>query len=119
MRDVFNSTGITLPAVSKRAPFNPAYLNPADLARLEIADGDRIAISSGHSRIEATVRSDETVRPGVLSMAHSWGGLPGAGGMPGANTNLLINCHLHFEAINAMPWMSGFPVSIRKAAAET
>ena len=116
MRDVFNSTGTTLLAVAKRTPYNPAYVNPADLVALGIADGDRISITSALSSVEAVAKGDPTVRTGVLSMAHSWGGLPDGEGMPGANTNRLIDCHRHFESINAMPWMSGFPVSIRKAA---
>ncbi len=72
-------------------------------------------ISSEHGSIVTVAAADETVRPGVVSIAHCWGGLPGEEG-PGANTNLLIACDRHLEAINAMPRMSAVPVNVRPAA---
>jgi anaerobic selenocysteine-containing dehydrogenase len=52
LRDVFNSTGITLPVVRKRTPYNPAWFNGADcspsapMAQIWGCDLRRIWVSS-------------------------------------------------------------------------
>ena len=117
LRDVFNSTGIQLSSVLKRTPYNPAYLNSSELVSLGVKPGDQVEISSEHGSILAIVQPDEKVRDQVVSIAHAWGGLPNEEGQPGVNVNELIDCHKHYESINAMPWMSGFPVTIRKTTA--
>ena len=75
----------------KRAPHNPAFLNPDELQALGLKTGDRIEISSEHGKIEAVVQVDKALRPGVVSISHCWGGLPDKAG-PGVNVNLLISC---------------------------
>src|SRR5262249_35811852 len=76
MRELFCSTGRHLPAVKKRRPYNPAFLAPEDMAKMNLKDGDRIWISSDYASIEAIAEADNTVRPGVVSLAHGFGGLP-------------------------------------------
>ncbi len=115
MNRIMNSVGTQLSKTLKLDPHNPAYMHPAELAALDLAPGDRVEISSEHGSIVTVAAADETVRPGVVSIAHCWGGLPGEEG-PGANTNLLIACDRHLEAINAMPRMSAVPVNVRPAA---
>jgi anaerobic selenocysteine-containing dehydrogenase len=116
MHQVMNTTGNTLAGTLARAPYNPAYLHPAELAALELSAGEVIEIASAHGCIEAVVQPDEKLRPGVVSIAHCWGGLPGKGG-PGVNVNRLIRCDTDVEPINAMPRMSAVPVRIRKRRA--
>ena len=116
MRNFYNTIGMFLPTTRKRDPYNPAYMNPDDLADLGLKSGDRIEISSDHARITGIVEADETVRRGVVSMAHAWGGLPGEPvdvAQYGSNTNFLISTDSNVEAINAMPRMSAIPVNIR------
>jgi anaerobic selenocysteine-containing dehydrogenase len=116
MHEVMNTTGNTLSTTLDRAPFNPAYLNPAELASLDLRAGDAIEIASEHGRIEAVVQPDKKLRPGVVAIAHCWGGDSGKN-TPGVNVNRLISCDTHVENINAMPRMSAVPVRIRKVSA--
>jgi anaerobic selenocysteine-containing dehydrogenase len=113
MRDVVNTSFHRLPSIRQRHAHNPAYLNPADLAALGITRGDRLAIASDAGSIVAIAETDDTVRPGVISMSHGWGGLSGADG--GVSTNLLTTTDRFVESINAMPRLTGIPVKISRA----
>lgn len=94
-------------------PYNPTYMNPDEMAGLELEPGDAIEVASAHGAIQAVVQADPRLRRGVVSMSHAWGGLPDGDG-PGANVNLLISCQTDVQRINAMPRMSGVPVTITK-----
>lgn len=116
-REVMNSTGTDLPLVRERMPFNPAFMNPGDMAQAGLADGDRVRIVSPHDSLLARVRADETVRGGVISMSHCWGGLPGdADEKDGryAPTSRLVSADWAAEDINRMPVMSAIPVRIER-----
>jgi anaerobic selenocysteine-containing dehydrogenase len=114
MQHVINTMGNTLPGTLSHAPHNPAYMNPAEFAALGLRAGDRVEIASKHGRIEAVAQPDKTLRRGVVSIAHCWGGLPDRDA-PGVNVNALIRCDTEVEPINAMPHMSAVPVNVRKA----
>src|SRR3546814_2153672 len=77
MRNVYNTIGMFLPSTRKRNAYNPAYLHPDDLASHGLANGDRVEITSDHGQIIVIEEGDASLRPGVVSMAHGWGGLPG------------------------------------------
>jgi anaerobic selenocysteine-containing dehydrogenase len=115
MREVSNTMYQELPAIRRRRPYNPAWLNPRDLEQLGLTSGDNVAIVSDHGRITAIVQSDETVRPGVVSMSHGWGPLPDESGgceEEGSPVNRLVSSERDVEAINAMPRQSAIPVNI-------
>ncbi len=114
MREVFCSSGRHLSEVRKRRPYNPAYLSAGDMRELNLQNGDCIRISSEFGSIDAFAEKDEALRPGVVSMAHGFGGLPGDDPDRGSCVNLLIDTRRHVEPINAMPRMSGIPVNIAK-----
>jgi len=99
-------------------PYNPAYLNPADMAREGIENGDWVEISSDHGLIRARAEADDSVRTGVVSISHCFGFLPGESDFDtyGVSTNLLISTDRDLQTINAMPRMSGIPVAIRPMA---
>lgn len=115
MRDLFNSIGRDVKAIRKRTPYNPAFMHPDDLAAHGVAVGDRVELVSAHGRVTAIVGVDDGVKPGVISMAHGWGALPGSNEDPaetGSAVNALIDTDRNFESINAMPHMTGVPINI-------
>ncbi|MDB5576296.1 MAG: nitrate reductase [Bradyrhizobium sp.] len=112
LRDVMNSIGTQLDAVLARTPYNPAYLNPIELTALGVVDGDLIEIESDYGRITVVARSDDAVRPGVVSIAHGWGSLPDGGSHAGVCVNILTNSTRDVETVNAMPRMSAIPVNL-------
>jgi anaerobic selenocysteine-containing dehydrogenase len=118
LRDALNSAGLNLPAIKKRVPYNLAYLNPEDLAHEGLADGDHVMLESAFGSIRVMTAADASVRRGVVSIAHGFGGLPDRGAKyedRGASTNLLLSLGDDREPINAMPRMSGIPVNVRRA----
>ena len=115
MREVSNTMYQELPAIRRRRPYNPAWLNPRDLEELRLVSGDKVEIVSDHGRIIAIVQPDESVRPGVVSMSHGWGPLPdsaGDEGSQGSPVNRLVSSERDVETINAMPRQSAIPVNI-------
>lgn len=117
MRDLFNSNGRFVDTVRARTPFNPAFLHPSDLAEMGINAGDKIEIASAHGRVVAIAEADESLRAGVVSMAHGWGDPSGSNApveASGTAVNRLIDTDVHYEAINAMPHMSAIPVNLRR-----
>jgi anaerobic selenocysteine-containing dehydrogenase len=114
-RDVFNSAWRHLPAIRERLPYNRAFIHPDDLASHGIKSGERVEIISAVGSIVAESEADETVRPGVVSIAHGFGLLPdGDYAQEGVSTNLLLS-GTDRQSINAMPQMSAIPISIRRA----
>ena len=63
-----------------------------------------------------------SVRRGVVSVSHGFGALPREGAKyadVGVSSNWLTSTHATArESINAMPWMTGFPVSVERTGAE-
>ena len=118
MRDANNSAGLRLPSIKRRVPFNPAFMNPEDMASEGMIEGDAVEIASAHGAIRALVTADPTLRTGVVSITHAFGRLPRDKGSyrdAGVSTNWLTSLDASArETINAMPWMSGFPISIRR-----
>lgn len=117
MRDVMNSAFQQLSPMRERNPGNPAYLHPDDLASLGLTPGAAAEIVSRHGRLRTKVAADDTLRRGMVSMSHGWGGLPGVAGTeagiwPGACTGLLVSSEHYCETINAMPRMSAIPVAV-------
>src|SRR3546814_6966249 len=90
-------------------------MRPGDLGSHGLAKGYRVEITSDHGQIIAIVEGDASLRPGVVSMAHGWGGLPGEDAdvaLHGSSVNMLISTDDNVEPIKAMPRMAGIPVNI-------
>lgn len=110
---VMNSRSQTLPA--KRLPYNPTFLNPADMADLRISEGQRITVESPHAAIVGIAAADTTLRRGVVSMSHNWGHLPEGQHdvmQVGANTGLLIANDGMADRYSGQPRMSNVPVKV-------
>jgi anaerobic selenocysteine-containing dehydrogenase len=115
MREVSNTMYRELPEIHRRRPYNPAWMNPADLARFGLRSGDKVALVSDYGQLTAIVQPDYSVRPGVVSISHGWGALPEDCADPaqaGSAVNLLISSERNCEQINAMPRQSAIPVNI-------
>ena len=85
----------------------PALLvAPVDAARLAVADGERvvIAVASGGGAVEAIVRLDPGLRPGVVSLPH---------GYDDPNIADLTTDTAHVHPAYGMPTLTAVPVLIR------
>ena len=102
--------------VKRKFPQNFAYMHPDDIEEEGLSPGAIVDISTRTGSIVGVVRSDATLRRGIISMAHCFGALNPADdplGELGGNTGRLIPLDPgRSEAINFMPHMSGFPVTI-------
>ncbi len=121
MKYTHNSTGPEFDLLRAKNSYNPAYMHSGDIAGLGLNDGDQIQLSSTHGSIPAIIEASDDVKPGVISMAHSWGGTPdpsaGVDGKVesmGSNTNRLINNRDQTEKYSAMPRLSTIPVKISR-----
>ena len=100
-----------------RAPYNPAYLHPDDMADLGLADGDLVEISSRRSTITGIAEADAGLRRGVVSMSHGYGDLPGDGDADpraGSNTARLVDVDDRHDPHSGQPRMSDLPVRLRR-----
>jgi len=111
---VYNSVAHHLPALQRRQPFNPAYLNPADASRLGASDGEQIVVESSVGAVTAVLRVAPDVREGVVSIAHGFE--PRTGDGRGASTAVLIDDERDYERLSGLPRMSAVPVRVRRAA---
>jgi len=116
-RRTMNTLGRDLPHTGAA---NPCALHPDDLAALGARDGDRLELTSDHGRIVAVATADATLRRGVVTLTHGFGGLPGDGDDDivdrGANPGRLLSLTERRQPISAMPWMTAVPVSCRRIA---
>ena len=118
MNEVLNSVGRNFPLSHKKAPTNPAYMHPDDLAAVGAAAGDLVEIQSEVGSIVALAAASDEVQPGVVSMAHGWGGLPGEDCDPrngGANTNRLTADDRDVDPATGMVRQTAIPVRVRRA----
>ena len=118
MSNTFNSVGTDIEALTRRYGTNPAFLHPDDLAREGLARGDLVRVSSPHGELEAVAWPDPDLRPGLVSMCHCWGSLPGKVAdvrKTGSNTGLLISVEENCARFSGIPLMSALPVRIARA----
>ena len=109
---VYNSVAHHLPALSRRRPFNPAYVNPADAQRMAAQDGSLVIIETKAGAVRAVLQCAPDVREGVVSMAHGFEQRGAAG--QGACTSALVDDAADFEPLSGLPRMSAIPVRVRK-----
>ena len=115
LREVQNTMYHRLPSIRRRMPYNSAYLHPLDIDQLALSAGQEVRIESAHGSIVTRLEADDTMRRGVVSIAHGWGGLPEDPPdfrAAGACSNLLISTDSALDPINAMPRMTAIPVRI-------
>ncbi len=115
LNDVNNSCSHDNPVQLRKWTYNPAFMHPDDLAQLGARSGDLIAIESANDRVVGVAEEDPTLRPGCVSMPHSWGRHPRHEQRPridGANTGRLVSIDRDCDALTGQPLMSAVPVSV-------
>ena len=116
LKQVLNSYGSELPALAKKGTTNAAYMNPADVDAIGLADGDLIEITSPRASLVGVVECAPDVRRGVISMAHSWGGSSLTDHKVrdiGSPTNRLVSVDQGYDPLTGMAVQSAIPVSVR------
>ncbi|MEM8936603.1 MAG: molybdopterin-dependent oxidoreductase [Pseudomonadota bacterium] len=120
LSNIHNSNWHEDPALRRRTPHHPAFINPDDLATLKLAYGDVIVIESAIGAIKCVARSAPDVRTGCLSVPHAWGTTPDEKDDPlgaGGNTGRLSAMEEGHDKITGIPIMSAIPVRISGASA--
>jgi anaerobic selenocysteine-containing dehydrogenase len=118
LKDVLNSLGTELPQIASRSTTNYAYMNPDDMDDLKISNNDLIDISSPRSTITGVAKADKTLRRGIVSMAHSWGGISLTDEKVrdiGTPTSRLTSARDAIDPINGMVVSSAIPVQVQLA----
>ncbi|MCH2173417.1 molybdopterin-dependent oxidoreductase [Myxococcota bacterium] len=118
MPNVYNSSGRDIEALSRRKPYNPAFLHPEDLRMLGIERGDLVEIASSHASILGIAEPASEIRRGIVSMAHCFGDAPDHDSRVreiGSNTGRLVDNERDFDPHTGIPRMSAIPVAITRA----
>jgi anaerobic selenocysteine-containing dehydrogenase len=118
-REMYNSTvndGIS----TKGRRHNLAYLNPEDLEALQLEDGDLVTIRSRIGTILGMVAPDASLRPGLVSMNHSYGNVDATRTREdylefGSNVAALVDDEEEFDSFSGQPLMSNVPVAVTRA----
>jgi anaerobic selenocysteine-containing dehydrogenase len=112
----YNSTGRDLPSlIRKGGSYNPTFIHPSDLKELGIQSGEVIDVTSRHGSVQSIAKADDTLRPGVVAMTHSFGDLPEDSRdyrRVGSNSSQLTSVLDDFDRFTGMPRMSAVPVRI-------
>ena len=85
-------------------------VHPDDARAAGVADGTRVRVISEHGEVEATVRCDPRLRPGVVSLPH---------GFVATNVNDLTTSRVGVDPLTGMVTLSGIEVSLRPASVVT
>ena len=104
----------------KGKPRHQLLMNPADLSRLGLLDGQRVRVRSRVGMIEVEVAASDEMMPGVVSLPHGWGhARPGvqmaiASSQPGASANDLTD-ERQLDALSGNAALNGVPVQVEAA----
>lgn len=113
-----NSAMQNVARLKQAASDNPLYVSPADADRLYLVDGGKVRITSSNGTIDAAVKIDATLRPGVVAMTHGFGnagasGMPVAQAHPGVNVNQLAPTGPgSFDPVSSQSHLTGIPVVV-------
>lgn len=100
---VYNSMCHELP----QAPAdNPAWLHPEDISAAGLKQGQQVLLQSASGKVIARLEPDNTMRRGVVSMSH------GFGGKSGSAVAQLLTLEGSTDRYTRIPQMSAIPVSI-------
>ncbi|WP_101757385.1 molybdopterin-dependent oxidoreductase [Oceanicoccus sp. KOV_DT_Chl] len=112
VKHVYNSSCHDFP---KNPPGNPAYLHPDDISALGLSSGQMVKLQSETADIKVLLEADSSLRRGIVSMSHCFGGDPtGVEDIAqfGASASKLVAVDKDFDPLMGMPKMTGFPVKL-------
>lgn len=110
---VFNSSGHQYPALARKGTTNPAFMAPADMARLGLEPGVQVTITGKRGSLPAIVQPDPAVRPGVISMSHAFGDVGNDDvARVGATTGRLVDETVDYDPITGQSLQSAIPVRV-------
>jgi anaerobic selenocysteine-containing dehydrogenase len=112
---IYNSVGHTLPALAKKVPFNPVFMNPDDAAQLGVGNGDPVQLATARAKVFGTVEVADDIRRGVVSVAHGFPNsrsVDGSDEHKGTSTAALLDDETEYDPISGLPVMSAVPVSV-------
>ncbi|MDM8347636.1 molybdopterin oxidoreductase family protein [Pseudomonas sp. sp1636] len=101
----------------KGKPRHQLLMNPEDLARRGLVDGQRVRVRSRVGALEVEVAGSDEVMAGVVSLPHGWGhARPGvriaiASAQPGASANDLTD-ERELDALSGNAVLNGVPVEV-------
>ncbi len=99
---------------------NPLFMHPDDARNRQLAEADRIRVTSRHGSIETTLTLADDLMPGVVAMTHGGGhgrtpGMRLANASPGANCNELLPSGAgSYEPLSSQAHMTGVAVEVTR-----
>ena len=114
-----NSWMHNVPTLVKGKDRCTLQMHVTDAAKLGVANGDVVTLSSEAGEIAVPLEVNNDIRPGVVSMPHGWGHndpharLQVAQTHPGSNTNILSPGKM-VDAISGNAVLNGIPVIVGK-----
>jgi anaerobic selenocysteine-containing dehydrogenase len=95
-------------------------IHPADAEAHDVADGDRVRLSSKAGSLEIAVKVTDEMTPGTVALPHGWGHRGGwrlANAHGGANVNVLASSAPEdLEPLAGMAFLNGIPVRLERVA---
>jgi len=113
-----NSVGAGLFDLDRGRTHTPAYMHPQDLEAIGISEGALIEVRSRHGVMMARVEADDSLRVGLVSVVHGFGG---------SSTHAGPDDELHLgsvtrlvgmderDPISGIPRMSALPIAVKAA----
>jgi anaerobic selenocysteine-containing dehydrogenase len=114
MKEVYCTQGQNLPSLRRKRPYNPLLIHPDAMRELGIAEGERVAVTSGFGRVEAIAEASETLRRDVVALAFGWGNPldPRDLREKGANVQRLIPDDRLHDPVSGLARQSALPVNV-------
>ncbi len=113
-----NSVGAGLAYLDRGRTHTPAFMHPQDLAALGIPDGALIEVRSRHGTMLARVEADDSLRIGLVSVVHGFGGSATHARpddeLPLGSVTRLVGMDER-DPISGIPRMSALPIAVKPA----
>jgi len=94
---------------SEVRPEDPPWVrcSPVDVVALGLTDGDAVDVTSPHGSVRGTLRIDDRLRGGVVSLTHGWAS---------ANVSRLTSVEADVDPLTGMICQGTIPVTVIPAA---